>query len=52
MIGAHNLGFLESEKYLGDQISQEGTSASLKETLDKREKGPTDKIENQQNMHH
>ena len=38
MMGAHKLGFSKSEKYLGEQINQERTYASITETLDKREK--------------
>ena len=46
MMGAHKLGFSKAEKYCGDrdQYSQEGTSASITETLHKREKGLTDKL--------
>ena len=41
-----------AEKYLGDQISQNGTSASVAETLDKPEKGLQDRLDEMQNMHH
>ena len=42
--GTHKLGNSKAEKYLGNQISQEGTLASITETLDKREKGLKEEI--------
>ena len=38
MMGTLKPGNSKAEKYLGNQISQEGTSASITETLDKRGK--------------
>ena len=35
MMGANKLGFSEAERYLGDQISQEGASTSRIECLSK-----------------
>ena len=45
-MGVHKLGTSKGEKYLGDQI----ISASITETLDKREKGLTDKLEDLMNL--
>ena len=43
MMGAQKMGFSEADKYLDDQISQEGPSASVTEMPHKREKGLTEK---------
>ena len=39
MMGTHKLENPPAEKFHGDQISQEGTFASILETLDKKMKG-------------
>ena len=38
-MGEHKQEASKSEKYLGDWINEEGTSASISETLKKREAG-------------
>ena len=35
-MGQHNLKNLKSEKHLGDQIHEDGTAASITETLNNR----------------
>ena len=37
MMGEHKLESSKSEKYLGDWINEEGTSASISDTMNKRE---------------